>query len=133
MSNVQESVETKTTLFDRLGGQEGISKIVEDVVEAHMENPLIKVRFLPYKEDPENLKVITQHLVQFFSAGSGGQVEYHGKEMPDAHRGMNINSEEYMAAIDDVLSVLEKYNIDESSKNEVLAILWSLKGMIMAK
>ncbi|MEX0813867.1 MAG: group 1 truncated hemoglobin [Chitinophagales bacterium] len=133
MTNAQETIKEKTTLFERLGGHSGVSEIVKDAVEAHMNNPVIKVRFLPYKEDPENLKKIKEHLVQFFSAGSGAQVEYHGKEMPDAHRGMNINAEEYMAAIDDIMSVLEKHNIDENSRNEVLAILWSLKGMIMAK
>jgi len=36
-----------------------------------------------------------------------------------------------MAVIDDILLVLDNHNIDEQSKKDVLAILWSLKGMIM--
>lgn len=122
-----------TSLFDRLGGTQGITKIVDDVVEAHMNNPAINVRFLPYKEQPERVAVIKKHTIEFFSAGSGAPIEYTGKDMTSSHTGMNISAAEFMAATDDVLKVLTQHNIDEESKKEVLAILWSLKGMIMAK
>jgi hemoglobin len=124
--------ETKS-LFERLGGTMGITKIVDDVVDAHMNNPGISARFIPYKEQPDRVAVIKQHTVEFFSAGSGGQVDYTGKDMTSAHAGMNISAAEYMCAMDDVLQVLTQHNIDEESKKEVLAILWSLKEMIMAK
>jgi len=121
------------TLFERLGEREGITKIVDDVIDAHMKNPVISSRFLPYLETPERLANAKLHTVEFFCAGSGGPVTYNGREMPEAHRGMNISPAEYMQAIDDVLSVLDKHAIDEESKKEVLAILWSLKGMIIAQ
>ena len=131
-AEVKKSVE-KATLFERLGGTEGISRIVDDVIDTHMENPAIMVRFLPYKNQPERLAVIKKHTVQFFSAGSGGPAEYHGKEMPDAHTGMNISRSEYMHVVDDIMIVLDKRNIDEETKKDVLAILWSLKEMIVEK
>ena len=46
---------------------------------------------------------------------------------------MNISPAEYMAVVDDILLVLDQHNIDEQSKKDVLAILWSLKGMIIAQ
>ena len=39
-----KTVETKT-LFDRLGGTDGITAIVDDVIDAHMNNPAISSRF----------------------------------------------------------------------------------------
>ena len=131
-AEIKKSVE-KATLFERLGGSEGIARIVDDVVDAHMENPAIKVRFLPYKDQPERLAVIKKHTVQFFSAGSGGPAEYHGKDMPEAHTGMNISRAEYMHVVDDIMVVLEKHSIDEETKKDVLVILWSLKEMIVEK
>lgn len=122
-----------TILFERLGGTTGITTIVEDVVEAHMNNPSISARFLPYKEQPEKLAVIKQHTIDFFSAGSGGPITYTGRDMPTTHKGMNISPAEYMHVVDDILQVLEKHKIDETSKKEVLAILWSLKGMIISQ
>lgn len=129
----QPPVENSTSLFERLGGKEGISKIVDDVVQAHAENPLIKARFLPYLEQPERLAAIKKNTVDFFSAGSGGNVAYKGKSMPEAHKGMNISHMEYMEVVDDIMKVLDKHQIDAESKKDVLSILWSLKGMIISQ
>lgn len=120
-------------LFERLGGSTGITTIVDEVVEAHMNNPVINARFLPYKEQPEKLAVIKRHTIDFFSAGSGGPVTYSGRDMPAAHKGMNISPTEYMHVVDDILMVLDKHKVDEASKKDVLFILWSLKNLIIAK
>lgn len=126
------TVETRT-LFERLGGTAGITAIVDDIIEAHMNNPAINARFKPYAEQPERFAKIRQHTIDFFSAGGGGPVEYKGRDMPTTHQGMNISSAEYMHVIDDIIGVLEKHKIDEESKKDVLAILWSLKETIIAK
>ncbi len=120
-------------LFERLGGRTGITAIVDAVVEAHMCNPAVSARFLPYKNQPERLSTIKQHTVDFFSAGSGALVSYSGRDMVATHTGMNITADEYMHVVDDILGVLDQHNIDSISKNEVLSILWSLKSMIMGK
>jgi len=122
-----------TTLFEQLGGREGISLIVDDTVNAHMNNPAINARFLPFKEKPEQLAIIKKHTIDFFSMGSGGPANYSGKDMLTTHTGMNISPGEYMHAMDDIMLALDKNDISEDSKNEVLAILWSLKGMIISK
>ncbi len=120
-------------LFERLGGTSGITVLVDDVVEAHMNNPAISARFLPLKEQPEKLAVIRQHTIEFFSSGSGGPGTYSGRDMPTTHRGMNISPAEYMHVVDDILRVLDKHKADEATKKDVLAILWSLKDMIISK
>jgi|TARA_R110000737_G_scaffold327084_3_gene341126 hemoglobin len=121
------------SLFERLGGVEGITLIVDDVIEAHMINPVIKDIFTPLKAHPERLEKIRQHTIEFFSAGSGGPVVYKGRKMTLTHEGMDISAEEYMCVMDDIMNVLEEHGIDETSKKDVLAILWSLKEMIMGK
>ena len=128
-----QTVPAGKTLFERLGETAGITAIVDDVIEAHMNNPAVSARFLPYRDQPERLAVIRQHTIDFFSAGSGGPAEYKGRDMPSTHRGMNISAAEYMHVIDDIMGVLDKHHIDEASKKDVLAILWSLKEMVMAK
>lgn len=121
------------TLYERLGGEEGIITIVDDVVEAHMNNPEVSARFLPYKERPEHLAQVKKHTVNFFCAGSGGPQQYGGRDMTTTHRGMNINATEYMHVIDDVMGVLDKHNKSEETKKDVLAIFYSLKDQIMGK
>lgn len=124
---------SQASLFERLGGTEGMSAIVDGAVEAHLNNPAIKTRFAPYLGQPERLAVIRQHTIDFFSAGGGAPITYTGRDMPTTHGGMNISPAEFMAAVDDIMGVLEKRGIDDESKKDVLAILWSLKGMIIGK
>lgn len=120
-----------TSLFERLGGSSGIRTLVEDIVALHMENPVIQVRFRPYLEKPEKLEATKRHTCAFLEAGSGGKAQYTGRTMRDAHRGMNINEAEYLAAVDDILMALRKHDIDEQTQKDVLAIAYSLKGDIL--
>jgi len=123
----------ESTLFERLGGKSGISMLVEDTVDAHMKNPAIKTRFLPYLDEPERLAQIKQHTIDFFTMGSGGPATYSGRDMETTHTGMNISPREYMHTMDDIFRALDKQSINEDTKKDVLAILWSLKDMIIAK
>ena len=122
-------METKS-LFERLGGSAGIRALVDDIVALHMENPVIRARFRPFLES-DRLPVIKQHTCAFLEAGSGGPSNYAGRTMRDAHAGMNVSGAEYMAAIDDILTALQKRAVDEQTQKDVLAIAWSLKGDIM--
>ncbi|MCB2213132.1 group 1 truncated hemoglobin [bacterium] len=115
------------SLYNRLGAEEGITTLVNDVVDLHFANPKIATRF-EIAEDVEHSK---RMLVEFFCAGSGGPQEYTGRDMLTTHKGMNISEEEYMSAIDDVFSAMDKNNIGEEEKKDVLSILYSLKGDII--
>jgi hemoglobin len=119
------------SLFERLGGSNGIRAIVDDVVARHMENPTIRARFRPYLETPEKLATTKNHLCAFLEQGGGGPAKYTGRSMRDAHRGMNVSEAEYMAALDDILAALRKHAIDEQTQKDVLAIAFSLKDEIL--
>ena len=119
------------SLYERLGSAAGIARLVDDIVEAHMNNPVIQARFLPYTREPERLAVVKQHLRTFFAMGSGGPEKYEGRDMRTTHTGMNVSDQEYMAAVDDILASMSKHGMNEATRNEVLAIAWSLKGEII--
>ena len=119
------------TLFHRLGGSPGIASFVDDLVAAHLQNPTIKARFLPYLSDPKRVATIKQHTCRFLEAGSGGPASYQGRSMSDAHRGMNISAAEHLAALDDILLVLGNRKCDPLTQQEVLWIAYSLKSEIM--
>ncbi|RPG38488.1 group I truncated hemoglobin [Flagellimonas sp.] len=121
------------TLFERLGGRTGISAIVDTTVDNHMKNPAVNPRFLPLKEQPERLRIIKDHTIDFFSMGSGGPANYTGLDMVAAHTGMNISPGEYFHVMDDIMLALDANGIDEDAKKDVLSVLWSLKGMIVSK
>lgn len=119
------------TLFERLGGEEGVSSIVDGIMAAHIVNPDIKHVFLPIANSPKRLEVFNKHVKEFLSAGTGGGAVYTGKDLPTAHKGLNTTEKEFMSAIDDILMVLGKHNIDEETKKDMLYILFSLKGAVI--
>jgi hemoglobin len=115
------------SLYERLGGREGITRITADLLKNHLANPLLKTRF----ENSKDLARVERMGIEFFCAGSGGPETYSGKDMLSTHRGMNISEQEFIAATDDAMAALEKNGIDAPTRNDVLAVFWSLKGAII--
>ena len=119
--------QTTASLYERLGRREGITRITRDLIEIHLANPLVKTRFENI-EDPARFE---RRAIEFFCAGSGGPETYSGRDMVSTHRGMNISEQEFISVVDDAMAALEKNGIDLPTRNDVLAIFWSLKGEVV--
>ncbi len=115
------------SLYERLGGADGIRRLVDDVMAAHLQNPVVQTRFQNIK-DIEHAKKMAW---EFFCAGAGGPQPYSGRDMRTTHRGMNISEQEYLAVMDDIMGALDANRIDDATKKDVLAILYSLKEEII--
>ena len=114
------------SLYDRLGGSDGITQIANDVVDLHLENPIISTRF-----GETDVPTIKKTVAAFFITGTGGPNIYEGKDMLATHKGMNINETEFVAVLDDALKALDKNNIGQREKEEVLYVLYSMRGEIV--
>ena len=114
------------TLYERLGGAEQITKIVGDLVDLHLQNPRIAPRF-----QNSDIAKIKHAASTFFIAGSGGPNNYTGKDMLSAHKGMNIDADEFVAVLDDALDALDKNSVGQREKEEVLYILYSMRRDII--
>ncbi|MBW8182907.1 group I truncated hemoglobin [Shewanella nanhaiensis] len=115
-----------TSLYDRLGGEVKIAQIAADIFDTHRDNPTIASRY----KDSDRDKVI-KTVTEFLCSGTGGPQEYTGKNMTDTHRTMNINEREYLAVIDDIMVALEKNDVGQQEKQELLMVAYSLKGEII--
>jgi hemoglobin len=114
------------TLYERLGGRDGIHAIISDVVDSHLRNPIIAPRFRS-----SNVEKLRELAHEFFCAGAGGPEKYSGRDLREAHAGMNISEQEYLAAMDDIVTAMRKHGIEANAQNEVVAILYSLKGDVI--
>ena len=133
MTETQDEVTVvqEKTIYEKLGGVEGISGAVDQIVAKHLENEDIKHYFLPLTENPENFEQFKQHVKDFLGAGTGGGTEYKGRDMAGAHKGLNISEAEFLSAIDDILFVLDANKVDRVSRNELLATLYSMKAAVI--
>ena len=115
------------SLYERLGGTEGIKRIANDLVDTHMANPIIAPRFA--NSDPDKVK---NGAATFFITGTGGPAVYEGEDMAATHKGMNISPAEFMAVLDDALLALEKNGIGQREQEEVLFVLYSMRNDVVA-
>jgi hemoglobin len=133
MTEIQEEVTVvkEKTIYEKLGGAEGISGAVDQIVDKHLENEDIKHYFLPLTENPEYFEQFKQHVKDFLGAGTGGGTEYKGRDIAGAHNGLNISEAEFLSGIDDILFVLDANKVDRVSRNELLATLYSMKDAVI--
>lgn len=114
------------SLYERLGGSEGITQIASDLVDLHIANPRIAPRFAS-----SDVAAVKNGAATFFIAGSGGPDVYQGKDMISTHKSMNISGDEFLAVLDDAMEALEKNDIGQREKEEVLYILYSMKPEVI--
>jgi hemoglobin len=72
-----------SSLYERLGGTEGITAIASDLVDLHLRNPRIAPRYVE-----SDIPRVKNAAATFFISGTGGPSVYDGKDMLSAHRGM---------------------------------------------
>lgn len=131
---VIEITETPTielSLYDRLGAAEGISSIVDDIISTHLANPIVSVQFAYLKDDPQRIEMLKKYTREFLGAGTGGTETYTGNDVKTVHKGMNITEAEFLAAIDDILLVLDNHGMSDQTNKDMLYILYSFKSQVI--
>lgn len=112
------------TLWDRLGGEENVARVVDDFVIAAASDPKVNVtRGGKIKVNADDLKV---QLIAFISHHTGGPYKYTGKDMKTAHKGMGITDAEFDAAGAHLKKALEKH---KAAPADVDALMNSLGAM----
>ena len=114
------------SLYERLGGTEGITNIASDLVDIHVANPAIATRFAD-----SDIGKLKRGAANFFISGTGGPNVYEGKDMLATHKGMNISASEFMAVLDDALEALQKNNIGQREQEEVLFVFYSMRSDVV--
>src|SRR5207245_9727262 len=89
---------SETSLWDRLGGEKNVRKVVDDLVALAAKDPKVNFdRNGKYPFDPVKLADFKEQMVDFISAASGGPLKYTGKSMKEVHKGMGITAAEFNA------------------------------------
>jgi len=110
------------TLWDRLGGEANVAKVVDDFVNTAGKDPKVNFWRDPLKQpSKEEVAALKQHLVEFVSSATGGPLKYEGKSMKEVHKGMKITNAEFDAAAKDLQEALEKNGAMPADEKAVLA------------
>ncbi len=109
------------TLWDRLGGQAGVAKLVDEVVNAAIADPKVNFYRDPnYKPSKEQVAKLKEHSVEWVSAQTGGPLPYKGKALKAAHASMKITDPEFDAAVRLLQTALKIHNVPEDDAKVLL-------------
>jgi hemoglobin len=114
------------SLYDRLGGKEAITSVIDDFVANVAADKRINARFA--NADIPHLK---QMLVDQVCEATGGPCTYTGKSMRDAHKGMKLTEADFNALVEDLTRSLDKFKVGDKEKNELLTALGGMKSDIV--
>ena len=136
------------SLYERLGGEQGLSAIVDDFVPRVLADPrvnferkgvtqggfsLSRNKSVEWQATAGNVAELKKHMVQFLSVATGGPSRYDGREMGEAHKNMHISNAEFDAAVGDLKASLDKLTIGTHEQKELLAIVESTRPQIVEK
>jgi hemoglobin len=113
-------------LYDRLGGKDAITAVVDEFVTNVAADARINAMFAN-----ADIKGLKTKLVDQICEASGGPCKYTGKNMKDAHAGMNIKDADFDAVVEDLVKALDKFKVPEKEKGELLGALGGMKGDIV--
>ncbi|HLG41622.1 MAG TPA: group 1 truncated hemoglobin, partial [Chitinophagaceae bacterium] len=88
------------------------------------------VKFFTGASDDSKMK-IRQHIVDFLCNKSGGPCAYIGRTMKDSHKGLKITEKDWTTAAGLLVETLNKFKVPQKEKDEVLALVSSLKNDIV--
>jgi len=147
-TNQAAQVQGKMSLFERLGGEAGISNLVADFTSRVTQDPRVNWprngvkrggfsvhsrQPVTWNATPENVAQLETHMVQFLVLATGGPAHYEGKEMKTSHAGMHITNPEFEAALGDLKATLDKLQTPNKEQKELLAIVESTRPEIVTE
>ncbi|WP_086931899.1 group I truncated hemoglobin [Agarilytica rhodophyticola] len=120
---------TATLLYQRLGGYDGITTFVDNLL------PRLKAdqklgRFWQNRGD-DGVKREKQLLIDYLCYKCGGPVYYTGRDMLLTHRGMNIDEEDWDIFCQHAGATMQRLNIPEQEVQEIVAFVGALKSDIV--
>jgi hemoglobin len=118
------------TLYDRLGGKDGVDAIVDSFTKNLLADPRVNK---PFKKSKDGLAQFKQHFAEQICQLAGGPCQYTGKAMGEAHKGMGINDAQFDAVVEDLKLALDEKGATEQDKSELFAALAPMKPDIVEK
>ena len=119
------------SLYQRLGGYDALAAVVDDFIVRLVTDKQFEKFFAGHSDDSR--KKIRQHILDQFCAATGGPCIYRGRDMKMSHAGLGITNAQWDAAAKHLVASLDKFNVPEKEKGEVVAFVTSLKKDIVEK
>jgi hemoglobin len=106
------------SLYDDLGGDAGIKKLVDKLIEKYRADTRINGLF-----NETNFEYFAERLREDICVRAGGPCEYQGLSMADAHSGMDIKESEFNYFVEDSQNAMDEIGLPVGVQNRLLELL----------
>ena len=121
----------KKSLYERLGGYDAISAVVEDFAPKLFSDPRVGRFFVGMSADSRaQFKQKNKNLV---CSVTGGPCQIISRPAKTAHAGLGITDEDFAVVVGHLVGTLKKFGVPKAEQDELLAIVGSLKPDIVEK
>src|SRR5262249_34081513 len=121
-----------TTLWERLGGESNVKKVVNEFVAAAAKDP--KVDFFrggKFPLDEAGVAKLKKLLIEQISSVSGGPYKYTGRTMKEVHKGMGITDAQFDALAGHLKKALEVTCATPDGAKAVMDVIGSTRKDIV--
>ena len=119
------------TLYQRLGGYDAIAAVTDDFMARLGGDPQFTRFFGGVSADSQ--KRLRQLIVDLLCQSSGGPCYYTGRTMKQSHAGLKINEDDWAKSAAHLGASMDQFKVPAREKNEVLALVTTLKPDIVEK
>ncbi len=119
----------QATLYERLGGYEAISAVVDDFADRLFNDPVVGKRFFGMSDDSRaGFKQKNKNLV---CAATGGPCKIISRSAKTTHGGLGIKASEFDIVAGHLVDVLNEFEVPKKEHEELMAIIASLRPDIV--
>ena len=116
------------TLYEQLGGEAGVTAIVEGLLFKMVENPRIAHHFAE-----TDIIQLRDRLIEQFCFEADGPCTYTGRSMAESHADRNISEAEFNALVEDLIDVMEEQGVPVTAQNRLLRKLAPMRADIIRR
>jgi hemoglobin len=125
---VQGQVSARKSLYERLGGLDAVSAVVDEFMKIAGADERVNKKFARTAQDGKRVRL---HFIEQICMLTGGPCKYTGDSMKKAHRRMGMTEGEFNAGVEDLAKALAKFNVPQAEKGELLGALAKFKDEIV--
>lgn len=119
------------SLYKRLGGYDAIAAVMDEFL-ARLATDKQLSRFLVGMSENSKGR-LRQLAVEQVCQATGGPCVYIGRDTKTAHKGLGITGSDWDLSVKHLVAALDKFKVPAKEKEELLAIVSSLKPDIVEK
>jgi hemoglobin len=116
------------TVYEQLGGADGVEAIVADFVYLMATDDKLAQMF-----EFTDFETLQQHLEDQFCELTGGGCTYAGRDMVEAHKGLNMTHREFNLGVEHLQQAMIDNDTPVAAQNRLLAILAPTRPDVVKK